>query len=304
MSAMDIKAEVIAYLEPDFPASYGGPGTITTTVLADNRPINTGSYALISRYVIDYDHKGQFYAAIKVIVACSNAEWREDGTYDGFMAEYVAPSYVVDIYLETNWKGAVANTLLTTASATRAAFEFTTIIKQNPYYFLTPAETDKQDMLVRVPPSFGLPVEAMSQITALCTHQGANPHLVCADVRDDITGPAAAKTQSTAGIEFSSIEGGAIRPHTKYVTGQLYARTFKLSDFPDALWLLHSTKCDANEDGTGSDWFYMPTLKATIDNDTFHVEVRDGVHETWSDEFAPGPDQPLAAAREIKLYRV
>ena len=96
--------------------------------------------------------------------------------------------------------------------------------------------------------------------------------------------------------------------HTLFRAGQIealvYGRTFKLSDFPDALWLLHSTKCDASEDGTGSDWFYMPTLKATIDNDTFHVEVRDGVHETWSDEFAPGPDQPLAAAREIKLYRV
>jgi len=134
-----------------------------------------------------------------------------------------------------------------------------------------------------------------------------NTHLVCADVRADITGPAATKVQSTAGIEFSSIEGGAIRPHMRYVTGQLYARTFKLSDFPDALWLLHSTKCDAtlNDAGAGATYYYMPALKTTIDTEDFHVEVRDGVHETWSDEFMPGTSQPADPVdRNIKLYRV
>lgn len=305
MSAMDIKSEIIAYLEPAYPATLGGPGTITTTVLVNERPINTGEYALTSRYVIDFDHKGQFYAAIKVTVECSGAEWRESG-YEGNMVEYAQPDYIVSVYLETNWKGTVNQTLLTTATATRSAFEFQEIVKQNPYYFLFPLETGKQDMIVRLPPSFGLPMEAMTQIPTICTHQGASTHLACADVRSDITGPAATKVQSTAGIEFSSIEGGAIKPHMKYVTGQLYARTFKLADFPDALWLLHSTKCDATEDdlGAGPSYFYMPALKTTIDTVDFHVEVRDGVHETWSDEIAPGPGQPAAAARDIKLYRV
>ena len=305
MSAMDVKAEVIDYLEPAFPATLG-VGTTTTTVLADNRPINTGSYTYTSRYVIDFDHKGQFYAAIKVVVDCTGAEWRESG-YQGNMTEYVPPTYTVDIYLETNWKGAVAQTLLTTATAIRTAFEFTAINKQNPYYFLQPLEIDKQTMIVRVPPTFGLPMEAMTQIKNIATHQGVNQHLVCADVRDDITGPAVAKTQSRAGIDLSTIEGGAIRPHTKYVTGQLYARTFKLADFPDALWLLNATKCDATEDdgGIGAGYFYMPALKTTIDTVDFHVEVRDGVHETWSDDFMPGASQPADPLdRDIKLYRV
>ena len=212
----------------------------------------------------------------------------------------------VTVSLETNWKGAAAETVLTTASTTRTGFEFQELVKQNPYFFLMPLETDKQDMVVRLPPSSGLPIEAMTQIKTIATHQGTNPHLVCADVRPDITGDAATKAQSTAGIEFSTVEDGRITPHTKYVTGQLYARTFKLSDFPDALWLLHSTKCDAKEDDgvTGPDYFYMPALKTTIDTQDFHVEVRDGVHETWSDEFTPGAGQPAAAARDIKLYRV
>lgn len=297
-----VRAAINAYPLGALPI-WGSP---TTTV--DERPINTGSYTLTSRYVIDFDHKGQFYAAIKVTVACADAEWREDGgAYQGDMTEYAQPDYTVSIYLETNWKGTVNQTLLTTATATRPAFEFQEIVKQNPYFYLLPLETDKQDMIVRMPPSFGLPVEALTQIPTICGHQGVNTHLVCADVRADITGPAATKVQSTAGIEFSSIENGAIKPHMRYVTGQLYARTFKLSDFPDALWLLHSTKCDAklNDAGAGADYYYMPSLKTTIDTVDFHVEVRDGVHETWSDEIMPGASQPADPVdRNIKLYRV
>ena len=34
------------------------------------------------------------------------------------------------------------------------------------------------------------------------------------------------------------------------------------------------------------------------------VEVRDGVHEAWSDEFMPDASPPVFLARETKLYRV
>lgn len=281
--------------------------TLDGEIILDEPPVNVGNYTLTSRYVIDFDHKGQFYAAIKVTVECVGAEWRQDeSTYMGDLTEYAQPDYTVSIYLETNWKGTVNQTLLATATATRPAFEFQEIVKQNPYYYLLPLETDKQDMIVRLPPSFGLPVEAMTQIKNIAAHQGVNTHLVCADVRADITGPAATKAQSTAGIEFSTIENGRITPHTKYVTGQLYARTFKLSDFPDALWLLHSTKCDATEDdgGIGPGYFYMSALKTTIDTQDFRVEVRDGVHEAWSDDFMPGSSPPAFLSRDTKLYRV
>lgn len=285
-------------------APYPSTPAVTTTTLFNNRPVTTGSYTLTSRYVIDYDHKGQFYAAIKVVVECAGAEWRESG-YQGNMVPYTAPDYSVDIYLETNWKGTVSQTLLTTSAATRPAFEFVPIVKQNPYYFLT-GDVGKQDMKVFLPPSFGLPIEAMTQIKTICSHQGAGPHLACADVRPDITGDAATKARSTAGIEFSTVAGGLVTPHTKYVTGQLYARTFKLSDFADALWLLHSTKCDAtlNDLGAGATYYYMSALKTTIDSTTFRVEVRDGVHEPWSDEFMPGSSPPAFIARDTKLYRV
>ena len=41
-----------------------------------------------------------------------------------------------------------------------------------------------------------------------------------------------------------------------------------------------------------------------INNQQFHIEVRDGVIEQWSDEFFPGPEQPVPTERDIKLYRV
>lgn len=301
MEANSIKADIEAALVP-YPPVLGGPGVVTTTALANDRPVNTGSYTFTSRYAIDFDQKGQFYAAIKVVVECSGAEWRESGVFEGNMSVYADPDYAVSIYLETNWKGTVAETELLTVTASRPAFEFTVLQKQNPYYWRVINQPEKQTMFVRTPPSFGIPAEGMSQIPTICTHQGVNPHLVCADVRPDAVG----NVQSTAGIEFSTIKKGQITPHKKYVTGQLYARTFKISDFPDSLWLLHSTKCDVKEnDGLiGPSWFYMPALKAAIDSTTFRVEVRDGVHEHWSDEFMPGSSPPAFISRVTKLYRV
>ncbi len=310
--ANNIKPAVVAYVSP-FPPGFFGSENEIETVLVDERPVNTASYTYTSRYAIDYDHKGRFWAAIRVTVACSGAEWRESGAYSGDMVAYADPSYTVSIHLETNWNGTINATLLTTATVTRPGFEFTEVVKQKPSYFLLPAETDKQEMLVRVPPTFGLPIEAMSQMRALATHQGVTPCLVCADVRPDLDGGS-----STAGIEFSRL-GTSVRPHTKYPTGQLYARTFKLSDFLDALWLLNATKCNATENDDplapgATEWFYMPSLKTTIDTQTFHVEVRDGVHELWSDDILPDLTSsgdiggagsiPEPTSRDIKLYRV
>lgn len=303
LASVTIKPAVVAYVS-DFPVGFSAPANTIATTVANNRPVNTGSYQFKSRYVLDYDHKGRFLAALRVEVTCSGAEWREDaGIYEGFMTEFAEPSYTIAIYFESNWNGVTASTLLASASGARPAFEFATITKQNPYYYLFPAEVTKQDMLVRVPPMFGVPFEAMSQMPALMTHQGANPRLACSDMRPDITGADVARTQSTRGIEFSSATNG-VKPPGRYVTGQLYARTFRLSDFPDALWLLRSTKCDAkeNDGSTGASYFYFPTLPDIIANQVFHVEVRDGVHEQWSDELpgtAPAPED-----RDIKLYRV
>ena len=111
---------------------------------------------------------------------------------------------------------------------------------------------------------------------------------------------------------------GVVIPHQKYVTGQLYARTFKLSDFNEALWMLKQLKVDAVEDNfqpidgpTRPPWFYHPAIKAALDVQR-HIEVRDGVIVQWSDNipgetsgYPPTPAAPPAAtARSINLYRV
>ena len=107
-------------------------------------------------------------------------------------------------------------------------------------------------------------------------------------------------------------------PHEKYVTGQLYARTFKLSDIQESLWLLRALKVDAIEGDTQPidgpirpSWFYHPVIKAALDV-VRHIEVRDGVIGNWSDNlegvvsgYPPTAAPPPAVlARDIKLYRV
>lgn len=304
-AAATVKPAIVALLA-DFPPTLGGDIPSTVTVLRNDRPINTGEYTYSSRYVIDYDHKGQFYAAIHVQVECAGAEWRENaGVYEGFMELYSSPSYTITIRLETRWKETTGSTTLVTISGTRPPFEFVEVQKQNPYYFLSPGFVDRQTMLVRMPPSFGVPIEGFSQLKNLMGHQGSTPALACEDVRPETGSETLAKSRSVSGIEFSKIEGGKITPHKKFVTGQLYAKTFKLSDFPDALWLLKSTKCDATENNgpTGAPYFYFAGLANTIANTVFHVEVRDGVHEMWSSEIAPGL-APTPTSRNIEIRRV
>lgn len=293
----DIKPTTMALVNSD-------PDGVTVHTVADNRPVNNGQYSYKSRHVIDFDNKGRFWAAIRVEVICTGAQWKENrSVFDGFMELNTSPSYTASIYFESNWNGTVDDVLLLTETAIRPPFEFVNVSKQNPYTYLTPLNPN-QTMLVRMPPTFGLPLEALKQILTLCSNQGVNSHLACADFRPDITGPASAKIQSKQGIEFSTRDVGAIEPPSSFVTGQLYARTFKLSDFPDALWLLTSTLCNAKENNgtTGPAWFYMPTLGAAIASTTFHVEVRDGTIGTWSGEIGTGA--PAETGRDIKLYRV
>ena len=107
-------------------------------------------------------------------------------------------------------------------------------------------------------------------------------------------------------------------PHTRYVTGQLYARTFKLSDIDESLWMLKQLKVDAVEDDfqpidgpVKPTWFYHPAIKAALEVNR-HIEVRDGVIVQWSDNipteisgYPPASEaHPAPTSRIIKLYRV
>ena len=284
----------------------------------NDRPTNTAEYSLTSRYVIDFDQKGRFYAAIRCEVVCSGAEWSESiATYKGFMAKSADPSYTVKIWFESDWDGVFAQTLLVEETVTRPMFEAVTVSMFSPWYWNFPAYVDR-DCKVRKPPEPAPDENFMMMFKNLASHQGANTNLCCADVRPDITGADVALTQSTEGIEYSYLDVGSVIPHEKYVTGQLYARTFKLSDIYESLWMLCQLKFDAVEDNfqpidgpTKPTWFYHPAIKAALEVQR-HIEVRDGVIVQWSDNiqgetsgYPPTPaDPPPATDREINLYRV
>lgn len=315
---------VLGEYQADHAANSTQPGmnpTIFWEYPHNTRPSNTVGYNLTSRYVIDFDHKGRFYAAIRCEAVCTGASWKEDiAVYKGYMVEDTAPSYTVRIWFECEWNGVFAQQLLVEETASRPPFEIIAISMFNPWYWPFLAYIDR-DCKARVPPEPVPDENFMMMFTNLAGHQGVNPNLCCADVRPDITGEDAEKAISKDGVEYSYEEDGVVTPHTKYVTGQLYARTFKLADFYEAFWLLRQLKVDAPQDNIAEDggpggtprplWFYHPGIKAALDV-TRHIEVRDGVIVQWSDDiptkksgFPPTPEpHPAPIDRIIKLYRV
>lgn len=303
-AANDVRESTVMPIYAQF---WGDP--IATKVLMNKRPVNLIDYELTSRHIIDYDHKGRFYAAVEVTVKCEGAKWIEGGAYEGDMTVKLPhPTYTVTIKFISNWNGVTASQTLATATAERPMFEAVTYYKWNPYYYGTPYEII-YPVPVRMPPYISPGIEAMQQLRTLAKHQGFNDALAIEDVRPDITGAEAIASRSVAGIEFSQITP-RIKPHTKYVTGQLYARTFKLSDFNDALWLLRATKCDATAGNSTLEglptWYYMPALGVTIATEKFHVELRDGVLTTWSSNIPKtgGGALPAVVDRDIRIHRV
>jgi len=289
----------------------------------NDRPANTVSYALKSRYVIDFDQKGRFYAAIRCEVTATGAAWKEDiAVYKGFMVKDTDPSYTVKIWFECNWGGEPFGTpatgptelLLVEETITRPMFEAIVVSQFSPWYWPYPAYIDR-DCKVRTPPEPVPDENFMMMFANLASHQGVNTNLCCADVRPDIIGTDIEKSYSKDGVEYSYEDNGIVTPHTRYVTGQLYARTFKLSDFYEAFWMLYQLKVDAAEGDVQDEgypkWFYHPVIKAAMDV-TRHIEVRDGVIVQWSDNIPtpisghpPTPEpHPAPTDRIIKLYRV
>lgn len=319
LSANNDAAEYVADATTNMTTDFGG--TAPTTVWEypyNQRPANTVEYSLTSRYVIDYDHKGRFYAAIRCEVICSGAEWEENtAIYEGYMQVKTHPTYTVKIWFESHWNGIDAQQLLVAETVTRPCFEAVTIPMISPWYWRGYAYVDR-DCKVRTPPEPTPDENFMMMFKNLASHQGVNTNLCCADVRPDITGDDIDLTQSKDGIEYSYLDGATVTPHEKYVTGQLYARTFTLSGIVESLWMLKQLKVNAKENDfqpfdepDRPEWYYHPVIKAALDV-TRHIEVRDGVIVQWSDNI-PGEvsgypptaaDPPAANSRTIKLYRV
>lgn len=259
---------------------------------------NTVDYEFSARHVIDYDHRGQFYAALRVDVKCSGAKWKqaplgEPAVVLGSMREDTQGSYSVKVAFEVKWAGqAVASQTLLEGSCTRRVFEAVVLRVAN--CFLYPAgQSSDFDILIRLPPLVSPPVEAIDQLTTFASHQGTNHNFACQDI-ESAAPYSDQQSASEEGIEYSGGEGA---PHAKYTPGVLYARTFKCSDFSsNLLWLFSATCCDAPEDNKYFDdasevmWYYMPEFGAALQNQVFHVEVRDGRIEDWSQHLVPGTD--------------
>ena len=315
-------------LEKGTVEDFSGPNPgVLTTVVHNERPVNTVGYSLVSRYVIDYDHKGQFYAAIRCEVTCSGAEWVEDiAVYKGFMKLNADPTYTVKIWFECKWGGQVGplpdglqgELLLVEETITRPMFEVIPVENFSPWYWPFPAYLDRS-CIARTPPQPVPDENFMMQLKTLASNQGYNDNLACADVRTDFPPEDAVRVQSVEGIEYSTLKDNRVIPHERFVTGQLYARTFKLSDFYEAFWMLRQLKVSAVEDDFQPPepapvkplWFYHPLIKAALDV-TRHIEVRDGGIINWSDDLpgemtghppAPAP-RPAYNDRVIRIHRV
>jgi hypothetical protein len=295
-------------------AENGGHKEVETGYAAQT---NTVEYSLTSRHVIDYDHRGRFYVALRVEVTCRGALWQHTPPdLIGTVRKISDGTYTAKIYIESMWNGKLRSELLAEDTCERPVFEATEIRISNPYYY--PAADSSLDMLIRMPPLITPPAEAMRQLYTLAGHQGVNTNLACQDIEPH---PPAndPKHISETGIEFSYTKNGREIAPKKYVPGCLYARTFKISDFSDALWLLGATQCDAPLDNKRNVepplplWHYMPLLGAVIKDDVFHIEIRDGEIKEWSNLLvgkktneqggkAQRPTDP--SERKIKLYRV
>lgn len=166
-------------------------------------------------------------------------------------------------------------------------------------------------MVFWLPPEIRPDDRCMSQLKNIPNHQGVNPHLVSQE--SGITDDPKKTKWSDKGIEYSYIREGKEVPQRKMVRGMLYGRSFTLRDFPEALWLLNDTKCDAPEGGSqpplGEErpaWFYMPALGAALD-EKHRIELRDGKAVMWSDEIpaSPGKTRPADPyERDTKLHSV
>ena len=287
----------------DLLAAYGPEPGGTKSEWRTQDPQCVGNYDVKSRYVIDFDNRAEFYAAILVEIKCDTVTWSQvPDQYEGYLRIVANPTYTISIKFEAKWNGEVIEKTLATATSTRPPFEYRRLTRTNVYVY--PASDRNARFDFWMPPVFEPSGESFYQLENFALHQGVNTNLVSEDRRPDISDD----EYSDNGITYSTINGGMEYPNKKRIKGMLYARTFKIGDFPQGLWLFSATKCDASAGDSilGDKWYYLPDLKNTIDNTKFHIEIRDGEFVNWSDDLTPAADKviPDIIDREIKLYEV
>lgn len=272
---------------------------------------NACSYDYITDYIIDYDHRARFCAMLRVRVQADGHHYTDQGApVRGIPTNKVRdPMYTVTISFVSRWMNSETASIVSASvelvkeqGVTRQAFEMYRFEYTNPYAYPFGEADGVNKMKVKLPPRIALPLELTTQFANLSRHQGVNPNFA-----GENYDPTAVPHRSSKGIEFSVLAGNRGRLYHKYPPGMLYARTFKLSDFSDALWLLRALKIDATENdlpGSSETYFYFPVIGGNLAS-TRHVELRDGVLTTWSDNLpATEGEIPAVWARNIELYRV
>lgn len=268
----------------------------TPTTLTEQKsiPRNSVDYELTSRFIIDYDHKAHFYAAIKVVVKCHGAKWAGSEDFPYILDLVSLPTYDVTISFESNWSGVTAERELLTASAVMPGFDFRSVREVDVWRY--PAT---ETLTFYMPPTHAIDSSALGQLGMILNHQGVNQNLAVEQVMDGKD-----EFASVTGLDFSFIRNNREIPHGRHATGLIYARTFTVGEISGATWLLTATRCDASFKNLpdGEPWYYMPQLGDDIANKKFHIELRDGVLVDWSDELEDAPADKTE--RIIKMYQV
>ena len=267
-------------------------------------PENKASFDYISRYIIDYDHKSQFCACIRVKVECSETGRVYQGTYWGdFIDPVENPTYTVEIAFEWNWQGALGEKVLIATSGRMPAFSFERKNLGNPYRW--PFSEEYHSLVFWLPPTLTPSPLSYEQLATLGVHQGANTHYAgseASSIPDN--------TKVPEGVLYSTPN-----KHKGIVPGMLYCRNISLTDVGEALWMLSSLCIDAPVNNAYPIdqiedivmWHYFPQLGADIHSKKFHIELRDGALVQWSDDVPvkEGSTRPAAENRtDVGLYVV
>lgn len=270
-----------------------------------------GRYDYTSRHIIDFDSSIGLMVAIRIRVKCMGATWKQkEDSYEGHMVPDQDPTYEVELALE--WRVAGADgvkrggaKILHKSTFVRPVLEFQAIEMPNVLRWPAP-ESEFTRLIMSMPPQLSPEPEAYFQLDNLANHQYVSPHFAGCEVVQ------AGEKTTEAGYEPSLLKDGVIVPHKRKPIGTLYARTIRLADFDDALWMLRKLKVDAPEIGTGGldgppavPYFYCPNVLKAI-NEKFRLELTEDGEVNWTDlvPAKPGAAKPKAIDRDIKTFYV
>jgi hypothetical protein len=268
----------------------------------------SGSFTYKSRYILDYDHRARFIAALRVEVQSAGASWTQaPAGYTGQLTQTGTQTVTISLYVEITTSAGTYSQLLVQESSAMPVVGWQLINPSNVLIWPTP-DTDKP-LYIYAPPHLQPGYGAYMQLENVARHQGVNPHLAASDYLTGLD----AGTDSEQELEPSHYDGATEYPHPRRPEGILYARSFTLAAFAEtALWMLTKLQLDVpqNLSYLSPDtalWHYFPDVGAAINSsDAVHVEFRDNAFVNWSDDIpeAEGETRPALKDRALEVYYV